>query len=224
MNAALQLEGVTFQYEGPNPVRALSGIDLEVKVGELVAITGPSGSGKTTLLSIAGCLLRPSAGRVVVSGIDVTRLSLRDRYLLRREHIGFVFQGAGLFEHLTAVQNVEMALLFRGLSRSQRESAALNSLASVGLLERRNHLPGQLSGGEAQRVGVARSFAGDPSLILADEPTGNLDRRSGLSVVDQLRALRDQGVAVVVVTHDAEVAAQTDRTVQLSDGRLGVMR
>ncbi|MEX0667238.1 MAG: ABC transporter ATP-binding protein [Acidimicrobiia bacterium] len=222
MDAALQLEGVTFEYGGTNPVRALSGVDLEVTVGEMLAITGPSGSGKTTLLLIAGSLLRPSGGRVLVSGTDVTRLSRRDQYLVRRDRIGFVFQDAGLFEHLTAVQNVEMALLYRGLSPNQRESKALTSLASVGLGDRGNHLPGQLSSGEAQRVGIARSFAGSPSLILADEPTGNLDRRSSLSVVDQLKALRDQGVAVVMVTHDEEVASLTDRTVRLSDGRLGV--
>ncbi len=221
MDPALRLTGVTYEYGGPNPVRVLAGIDFEVGAGEFLAMTGPSGSGKTTLLFIAGALLSPSAGKVLIADTDVTCLSSRDRYQVRRERIGFVFQNAGLFEHLTALQNVEMALLYRGLSAGQRESVASDSLESVGLAARRNHLPGQLSSGEAQRVGIARSLAGDPSIILADEPTGNLDRQTGSHVVDQLKSLCGTGVAVVIVTHDPEVAALADRTVQLIDGRVG---
>jgi putative ABC transport system ATP-binding protein len=220
MTAVLLVADVAKAYPGEPPVTALTGITLEVHRAERVAILGPSGSGKSTLLQVAGTLERPDHGRVSIGGQDVERLSDAGLSAVRARRIGFVFQQFHLLDHLDAVQNVALGLLYRGGQARARRAAATAALDRVGLGGRLGHRPAQLSGGERQRVAIARAVAGRPGLILADEPTGNLDSTAGRQIIELLAGLADDGTAVVVVTHDAAVAAAMDRRVVMRDGRI----
>ena len=219
---AIAVRGVekTFE-EGAAAVRALDGVDLEVQSGEVMLLMGPSGSGKTTLLSIMGCILRPSAGSVRIHGREITTLGERELPRVRLEHIGFVFQGFNLFPTLTALENVELSLDLRGIRGREAGRRAQELLELVGLREKLDAYPADLSGGQKQRVAIARALAGDPQIILADEPTAALDSVSGRTVIELLRTLaHERGRAVVLVTHDNRILEYADRIVHIEDGRI----
>jgi putative ABC transport system ATP-binding protein len=222
MTPLLAVEQVTKTYDmGGAPVHALRGVDLALHAGEVLLLLGPSGSGKTTLLSIMGCILQATSGRVVIEGRDVARAAERDLPAVRLRHFGFVFQGFNLFPALTAAENVEVALGLKGVRGRAARTAALEALAAVGLADKASALPANLSGGQKQRVAIARALAGDPSIILADEPTAALDSTSGQLVMDLLRSLASrQQRAVVIVTHDSRTFRYADRIVAIEDGRL----
>jgi putative ABC transport system ATP-binding protein len=205
---------------GDEEVHALVDVDESIADGEHVAIMGPSGSGKSTLLNILGCLDRPSSGSYKLDGREVATLDEAELTHVRRYKIGFVFQFFHLVPRLTALENVELPMVFAGISLSERRERAMKTLAEVGLSERRSHRPDQLSGGERQRVALARATVMGPSLLLADEPTGNLDSTSGRQVLDLLDRMNEQGLTLVVVTHDPDVARRADRALILKDGRL----
>jgi putative ABC transport system ATP-binding protein len=207
---------------GPSEVRALEGIDLVVGTGELVAIMGPSGSGKTTLLEILGCLSRPSHGGYRLNGRDVAGIDENGLARLRGEEIGFVFQSFNLLPRLSAVLNVELPLGYRRVPRRERRRRALEALERVGLAHRSGHLPTEMSGGERQRVAVARALVNEPSLVLADEPTGNLDSKTGGEILRLLHDIHDRGATVVIVTHDPRIGEDTPRRIQLRDGHIEI--
>lgn len=214
----LELRGVTKVFPGEPPVQVLHGLDLRVDRGELAAIVGPSGSGKSTLLNLIGTLDRPTEGTVVVAGHDVSSLSDRDMSGLRAHEIGFVFQQFFLLSGLSAVDNVADGLLYRGHSLKERRSLAADALQRVGLGHRLGHNPEKMSGGERQRVAVARAMVGRPAVILADEPTGNLDSSSSGAVIDLLHQLNAEGATIVVITHDQEIAQAMPRQIGIRDG------
>jgi putative ABC transport system ATP-binding protein len=216
----LELRGVSKSYGAEPPVFALRGVSLTVSAGELVAIVGPSGSGKTTLLHVVGTLERPSAGVVLMTGLDVAVLSDRELASVRGRSIGFVFQQFFLAEHSTALENVADGLLYAGAGASERRERAAEALARVGLAERVGFRPSKLSGGERQRVAIARALVGRPAIVLADEPTGNLDSAAGAAVVELLEELNGEGATIVVITHDRELAARLPRQVQMLDGQI----
>ncbi len=201
-------------------MRALVEVDEEVRAGEHVAIMGPSGSGKSTLLNLIGCLDRPTAGSYRFEGREVGKLSDRSLTHIRQHRIGFVFQFFHLIARLTATENVELPMVFAGVSRSERRRRATGALAAVDMTPRAGHLPEQLSGGERQRVALARATVMEPSVLLADEPTGNLDSRSGMVVLDHLQKLNEAGLTLLVVTHNPRVAQRADRILLLVDGRI----
>lgn len=205
---------------GSSQVHALRGVNLRIQEGEHVAVIGPSGSGKSTLLHLLGCLDRPTAGSYRFDGEEVSSLDERRLSWIRGHSIGFVFQFFHLLSRLTAIGNVEVPMLFAGLAREERRERARRALTSVGLAHRLDHRPDQLSGGERQRVAIARSVVMGPKLLLADEPTGNLDSRSANEVMGLLEAMNRDGLTLVVVTHDHEVAARADRVVRMRDGFL----
>ena len=215
------LEDVHRSYPmGHGEVRALRGVSLRVERGEYVALMGPSGSGKSTLLQLIGCLDRPSRGRYRLDGTAVDDLGDEALSRLRNRKIGFVFQAFFLIPQLSVAENVELPLVYQGVERPQREARAAQVLASVGLGERRSHRPRELSGGECQRVAIARALVSSPDLILADEPTGNLDSRTGEEIMDLLGGLNDQGVTVVLVTHDVAKARRARRVILMQDGEI----
>ena len=220
MSPVLEITDVGKSYPGSPPVTALTAITLEVHEAERAAVLGPSGSGKSTLLYVAGTLERPGRGSVRIGGREVAALSDAELSAVRARRLGFVFQQFHLIDHLDAVQNVALGLLYRGGRARARRAAAVAALDRVGLGHRLGHRPGQLSGGERQRVAIARAVAGHPGLILADEPTGNLDSAAGQQIIELLAGLADNGTAVVVVTHDPAVAAAMDRRVVMRDGRI----
>ncbi len=216
----LSLHGVTKEYPTTPPVRALRGVDFSVTRGELVGVVGPSGSGKSTLLHIMGTLDRPTAGDVTVAGYNISDLSDKDLSALRSRHIGFVFQQFHLLSGYTALDNVADGLLYTGLSVNTRRELAHRALLRVGLGHRLDHVATKLSGGERQRVAVARALVGTPSIVLADEPTGNLDTKNSDSIVELIHQINDEGVTFVVITHNAEIAEAFPRTAGLRDGRI----
>jgi putative ABC transport system ATP-binding protein len=202
-------------------VPALEDVNLTIDPGEFLSIMGPSGSGKSTLMNIMGCLDAPTAGRYFLGEEDVSELDRNQRADVRNRKIGFVFQGFNLLPRVNALQNVELPLVYAGLKATSRHQAALEALELVGLTERAHHLPTQLSGGQQQRVAIARSLVNNPEIILADEPTGNLDTRTSAEIMAVFRKLnRDRKITFVLVTHDAEVGEQTDRTILIRDGRI----
>lgn len=224
MQPAISVRQLTKIYDsGTTQVRALDGIDLEVIPGEVVLLMGPSGSGKTTLLSIMGCILTPTSGSVRIVGVEVSRMSEKELPPVRLEHIGFVFQGFNLFPTLTAGENVELMLQLKKVPTVEIKRRARRLLELVGLGDKYQSFPRDLSGGQKQRVAVARALAGDPTIILADEPTAALDSQTGRTVIEMMRNLAHQlGRAVVIVTHDSRLVEFADRTVRLEDGVLVV--
>ncbi len=216
----LELEAVSKTYPGTPPVAALRGVSLAVAAGELTAVVGPSGSGKTTLLHLAGTLDRPTAGTVRIAGLDVAGFADRQLSGLRAASIGFVFQQFFLNEHASALDNVADALLYAGVSRSDRRLRAAEALGRVGLGRKLYSRATQLSGGERQRVAIARAVAGRPAIVLADEPTGNLDQATGQSILALLDDLSADGATIVVITHDQAIAARMPRQISMLDGRV----
>jgi putative ABC transport system ATP-binding protein len=205
---------------GQTPVHALRGVSLEVAPGEFVAVMGPSGSGKSTFMNLIGCLDRPSQGEYLLAGKLVSHMSNQELATVRNRLIGFVFQGFNLLSRASALHNVELPMVYGGLTKELRERRARQALQLVGLGTRMDHLPSQLSGGQQQRVAIARSLVNSPSLLLADEPTGNLDSRTSIEVMAILQALNQQGLTIVLVTHEPDIAEYTTRRVTFRDGRL----
>ncbi len=217
----INLVGLARKYRmGPNFVSAVDGVDLEIGAGEAVALVGPSGSGKSTLLNLIGGLDRPTSGEIWVDGENIARASAKRLVEHRRTRIGFIFQSFNLLAHRTALENVEVPLMLAGLARKERQARARELLTRVGLGARTEHRPSQLSGGEQQRVAIARALANRPSILLADEPTGNLDSATGAEVMSLLRELKSGGLTIVLVTHDMTVASYMDRIVRLRDGKI----
>lgn len=205
---------------GENEVRALDGISLRIQKGEFIAIVGSSGSGKSTLMNMLGCLDAPTSGSYLLDGIDVSTMSDHEQSGVRNKKIGFIFQGFNLIPSLNAIENVELPLIYRGMGKTDRRALAAAALEQVGLQNRMTHRPAQMSGGQQQRVAIARAIAARPPVILADEPTGNLDSRSGKDVMEILRSLHREGKTVILITHDEEIARLAERVVSIRDGRV----
>lgn len=218
MSAVLELTDVVKEYPLTPPVRALAGVSLTVEAGELVSVVGPSGSGKSTLLHVMGTLDRPTSGDVVVAGFGVSKLTDAELSGLRSKHIGFVFQAFHLLTGYSALDNVADGLLYTGKPLEERRDLAHDALVTVGLGHRLDHVTTQLSGGERQRVAIARAILGGPSIILADEPTGNLDSKTSAGIVELLHDLNREGITIVVVTHDLDIASDMPREIHLNDG------
>jgi putative ABC transport system ATP-binding protein len=218
----IELYGVTKIYgSGEAEVRALDHVDLRIDQGEFISIMGPSGSGKSTVMNVIGCLDMPTNGDYLLQGVEVGRLSRNQRALIRRHLLGFVFQGFNLLARTTALENVELPLIYRGQPAAARRAAAEHALARVGLAGREGHTSSELSGGQQQRVAIARAIVTNPSVLLADEPTGNLDSRTSREIMELITSLnRDQGITVVMVTHEDDIAAFARRTIRFVDGRI----
>ena len=221
MGALIHIENMKKIYNpGENEVRALDGIDLDIEKGDLVAIVGHSGSGKSTLMNMLGCLDTPTSGKYVLDGQDVASMTDNQLADVRNKEIGFIFQGFNLISNLDAVGNVELPLVYRGVSKNERKQLAMEALKSVGLEDRMKHKPNEMSGGQQQRVAVARAVAAKPPIILADEPTGNLDRKSTQEIMEILKELHRSGRTVIIITHDEEIASQAHRVIRILDGRI----
>lgn len=218
----IELRNITKSYgKGSATMQALRGVDLQIDDGEFVAMMGPSGSGKSTCMNILGCLDTPTSGTYLFKGTDVGRLSRDQRALLRRRYLGFVFQGYNLLDRTSAMENVELPLVYRGLSAGERERRSREALAAVGLQGWETHTPGELSGGEQQRVAIARAIVTEPDVLLADEPTGNLDSVRSREIMELLKKLNNErGITIVMVTHEPDMAGYADRTVHFLDGRI----
>ncbi|MHC4414467.1 MAG: ABC transporter ATP-binding protein [Planctomycetota bacterium] len=209
-----------FKPDGSVLVDALDGVDLRIDAGEYIAIMGASGSGKSTLMNILGCLDRPTAGDYRLDGCDVSRMSDDELSRVRREKIGFVFQAFNLISELNTIENVEVPLFYQGVRRAERHRRALKRIEQVGLADRMSHRPSELSGGQQQRVAIARALVNDPAVIMADEPTGNLDSRTGETILNLVSQLHAEGLTILVVTHDERVAEHCQRIIHLRDGRV----
>ena len=221
MGALIHIENMKKIYNpGENEVRALDGIDLDIEKGDLVAIVGHSGSGKSTLMNMLGCLDTPTSGKYVLDGQDVASMTDNQLADVRNKEIGFIFQGFNLISNLDAVENVELPLVSRGVSKNERKQLAMEALTSVGLEDRMKHKPNEMSGGQQQRVAVARAVAAKPPIILADEPTGNLDTKSTQEIMEILKELHRSGRTVIIITHDEEIASQAHRVIRILDGRI----
>ncbi len=207
-------------HTGSVTLAALNKVNLEIKNGEMIAIIGPSGSGKSTLMNMIGCLDVPSEGRYLLEEREVSRLKEDDLSEIRNKKIGFIFQSFNLLPKLTALENVELPLIYRGMPAAERRQRSVEALHMVGLSDRMYHKPTELSGGQQQRVAIARALAGDPPVILADEPTGNLDSRSGVEVMEIIRNLNENGKTVILITHDMEIARQAKRVIRIQDGSI----
>ena len=205
---------------GENEVRALDGIDLTVEHGEFLAIVGQSGSGKSTLMNMLGLLDIPTSGTYTLDGVDVANMTDDELSEIRNKEIGFIFQGFNLIPSLTAVENVELPLVYRGMKKDERNKLALEALERVGLSHRLDHLPKQMSGGQQQRVAIARAVAARPPIILADEPTGNLDSHSGVEVMKILHELHEEGRTIILITHDNDIANEAQRVIRIQDGQI----
>ena len=217
----IHLDGVTkVFFTDEVETHALAGIHLEIKSGEYIAIAGPSGCGKSTLLSILGLLDSPTEGRYVLNGKEVADLPLSERARVRNREIGFIFQSFNLIGDLNVYENVELPLTYRGMKSTERKERVMAALEKVGMAHRAKHLPSQLSGGQQQRIAVARAVAGQPSILLADEPTGNLDSKNGEAVMELLRELHREGATICMVTHDPRYARHAERSIHLFDGRI----
>jgi putative ABC transport system ATP-binding protein len=217
----IKLDGVTkVFYTDEVETHALAGINMEIRKGEYVSIAGPSGCGKSTLLSILGLLDTPTGGSYTLNGKPVAALNMAERARIRNREIGFIFQSFNLIGDLTVFENVELPLTYRGMKSAERKTRALEALEKVGMAHRAKHLPSQLSGGQQQRVAVARALVGSPLILLADEPTGNLDSRNGEAVMDLLRELHQQGATICMVTHDPRFTRHADRNIHLFDGQV----
>ena len=220
MNSVISINNITKTYEGPPPVKALDGVTLEVQKGDFVAIVGQSGSGKSTLLNMIGLLDSVTEGTIDIEGKNISELSDNDLSKFRGEKIGFIFQSFFLLPGLTAQENVAEGLLYQGISRTERLESATKVLEQVGLGDRTTHLPKELSGGQQQRVAIARALVQDPAFVLADEPTGNLDKESGLNILNILKELNNQGKTVIMITHNQEHANMFEKVIELVDGKV----
>ena len=220
MNSVISINNITKTYEGPPPVKALDGVTLEVQKGDFVAIVGQSGSGKSTLLNMIGLLDSVTEGTIDIEGKNISELSDNELSKFRGEKIGFIFQSFFLLPGLTAQENVAEGLLYQGISRTERLERATKVLEQVGLGDRPTHLPKELSGGQQQRVAIARALVQDPAFVLADEPTGNLDKESGLNILNILKELNNQGKTVIMITHNQEHADMFEKVIELVDGKV----
>jgi putative ABC transport system ATP-binding protein len=217
----IEMHGLTRTYDlGPQQIFALQGVDIIIDRGEYVAIMGPSGSGKSTLMNIVGCLDTPSAGTYLLDGVPVDGMDDDELAAVRNKKIGFVFQTFNLLARTTALQNVELPLVYAKVPRAERRQLAEEALAAVGLQDRMHHQPNELSGGQRQRVAIARALVNRPSLLLADEPTGNLDSQTGREILDLFRELHDRGNSIIMVTHEDDVAQEAARVIRLRDGQI----
>ena len=220
MNSVISINNITKTYEGPPPVKALDGVTLEVQKGDFVAIVGQSGSGKSTLLNMIGLLDSVTEGTIDIEGKNISELSDNELSKFRGEKIGFIFQSFFLLPGLTAQENVAEGLLYQGISRTERLESATKVLEQVGLGDRTTHLPKELSGGQQQRVAIARALVQAPAFVLADEPTGNLDKESGLNILNILKELNNQGKTVIMITHNQEHADMFEKVIELVDGKV----
>ncbi|WP_313342101.1 ABC transporter ATP-binding protein [Sedimentibacter sp.] len=217
----IDLKNITKTYDmGSVQVQVLGGITMHVDEGEFIAIIGPSGSGKSTLMNIVGCLDTPTTGEYYLDGKEISTYNEKQLSKIRNQKIGFIFQKFNLLPKLTALENVELPLIYRGMNQKERRQKSIDALTKVGLNDRMNHKPTELSGGQQQRVAIARALAGDPPVLLADEPTGNLDSKSGSDVMNLIKQLSKEGKTIVLITHDSEIAMEAKRTITIKDGLL----
>ena len=217
----ITLQDITKTYQmGDTTVRALDGVTVSINKGEFVAITGPSGSGKSTLMNILGCLDRPTAGSYKLDGAEVATLNDDQLALTRNKKIGFVFQNFNLLPRISAVKNIELPLVYAGVDNTERIRRAIETLTKVGIVDRKDHRPNELSGGQRQRVAIARALVTDPAILIADEPTGNLDTKSSLEIMDIFCGLHAQGRTIIMVTHEADIAAYAKRVIFVRDGKI----